>query len=142
MNQPANHSAEQARSTGESERVPLTIPAQCLGELCDSFTKWNCQALFKLLEADGDSGGNGVPPRRGDASFALYGRYCMGGDEPRLIGLRTERFDVRTSIAQIIATGDKYGGTELSHQIIDEESEAVGNVVTIADSGPADAAER
>lgn len=82
--------SEKLSSSSNTERVPITKPAECLGQSCEYFSGQNCESRMELLEANGVSGGRDLGPFIEDSTYALYGRVCTGGDENVVMDLIAE----------------------------------------------------
>jgi hypothetical protein len=100
----------------EGERLPKIIVAQCLGEKCVNWSGAACAAYEDLLQADGESRGTDLPPLRDDASYALYGLACTGGDKEVLVAQRAEILKPGVNMLKIVGLSGMYGDMPLAIQ--------------------------
>lgn len=121
---------ESSDVVAEGERLPKTLSLKCLGEQCLNSSGVTCAAYEALLEADGSSGATDQPPLKDEASFAIYGQVCLGGEEEQLVGLRAEILKQGVEVMKIIALSGRYGDMPL---IIQTPNQNLG-IKTLASS--------
>jgi hypothetical protein len=67
------------------ERLPFTIPTNCLGRACIYFNNKECQPTLELIDADGTTGGVRGGPFMDDATYGAYGILCSGVEPPQFV---------------------------------------------------------
>lgn len=87
----------------KQERIPITKPAQCLGQACLYFSGEACEAREELLEAKGKSGQVDLGPYKDDCSYALYGKVCTGSGENVVVELKAESPNDEGSPMELVA---------------------------------------
>lgn len=99
----------QLAQPGERERLSKVLAAECLGEKCVNWSGTACSGAYQdLLEADGDSGGEDLPPFKDEPTFALYGHVCTGGEKPALVATHAIRY-APVSIIRLVELSGRYG---------------------------------
>ncbi len=93
-----------------ADRLPKTRPIACLGEACTRYAGAECAAYEELIQTNGKSGGIDLPPLKGDASWAIYGRVCRPeGPSDRIVSITTVALKPTVGVMELMAHGERYG---------------------------------
>ena len=79
--------------SSDNERLPATVPAQCIGQACPYFRDTPCavsEMEWRLASASDRGGKNGEPPLAEGAKYIVYGLHCAADPKSRLVAQRMD----------------------------------------------------